>query len=80
VGTGKHAIPQGSLLVHMLFLIYIHLSNHHQYQYTDLMLQMTEYRVSRTKVTIFRTAIMALFHSLTEGLKTFTSDVAKQIP
>jgi len=41
---------------------------------------MTEYHVSRTKVTIFRTAIMALFQSLTEGLKTFTSDVAKQIP
>jgi hypothetical protein len=29
--TVKHKIPQGSILVHMLFLVYIDLSNHSQY-------------------------------------------------
>jgi hypothetical protein len=55
----------------MLFLVYIDLSNHSQYWYTDLLiLQMTEYRVSRTKATTSRTAIMAHFDRLvTKGLK-----------
>ena len=47
-GTGKHAIPQGSTLLHMLFLIYIRLANHSQTDTHLLILQTTENRVSRT--------------------------------
>jgi hypothetical protein len=70
-GTVKLAILQGSILLHLLFLICIDLSNHSQYRYTDLLiLQMTEYCVLRTKATTSRTAIMAPFHRLvTRGLK-----------
>jgi hypothetical protein len=68
-GIVKHALPQGFILCHMLFLLYIQLSVQSQCLYTNCLIPyMTECLVSH-KATSSRTVIMVSFHSLTKGLK-----------
>jgi hypothetical protein len=69
-GIVKHALPQGSILGHMLFLMYIQLSVHSQYLYTNLMiLSIWQSILCHNKATSSNTVIMMHFHSLTKGLR-----------